>query len=323
MNINVLIPNIGRRGYLVNYLKEIKEFEGKVFVSDCDKTASGLYTENDGFFILPKPVDDEEKYINSLLELCINRNIKVIIPVIDPEIYILSKYKDIFQEKGIVALVSNREVLDICYNKVKMNEFLMKNGFEIPKTYCSIESFKDAYKNNIIEFPVIIKPIYGSGSVSTYIVDTMEKLLALYTKEMIIQEFIEGEEYGIDVFNDFEKRPIRCVIKQKLAMRSGETDKAKLVKSPVIQTTVLSLANKLGHIGNLDCDILKSQNKNYIIDLNPRFGGGYPATHEAGVNLLFLVLLLVVTETVVENFDDYEENIMVLKEVAIRKVKID
>ncbi len=323
MNINVLISNIGRRGYLVGYLRNINGFNGKIFVSDCDKTASGLYTENDGYYILPKPVDNEEIYIDSLMEVCLKENIKVVIPVIDPEIYILSKYKNVFQQKEIVVLVSERKVLDICYNKLRMNTFLLQNGFNVPKTFQNIETFEYAYKNKEIEFPVIIKPVYGSGSVSTYKVESMDKLLALFDEEMIIQEFIPGVEYGIDVFNNFDKIPIRCVVKQKLAMRSGETDKALIVKNKEIQKTVISLAKNLGHIGNLDCDILNYKNRNYVIDLNPRFGGGYPATYEAGVDLLHLVLLLVCEEYITEDFECYEENIMVVKEVAIRKVKID
>lgn len=322
LKVNILIPNIGRRGYLVKYIKEIEEFQGKVFVSDCDKTASGLYTDNDGFFVLSRPVDDEKKYVKELLKLCEKEHIGIIIPVIDPEIYILSKYKYMFEEKSILVMVSCEKVLEICYNKLQMNSFLKENGFAIPKTYSTIEEFENALHKQEIGFPVVIKPVYGSGSVSTYVVNNKEKLYALYEDGNIIQEFIEGEEFGIDVFNNLNKEPVRCVVKKKISMRSGETDKAKTVKDKNIQANVIKLANKLGHIGNLDCDILRKGNEYYFIDLNPRFGGGYPATHEVGVNLLKLVLNMYYEKNISVNFEDYQENILVMKEIAVRTTKL-
>lgn len=96
-------------------------------------TASGLYGNNDGRFILTKPVDNEEVYVSALLQICKEANIELIIPIIDPEIYILSKYVQIFQEEHICIAVSNRNVLNICYNKLEMNKFLKKEGFCFPK----------------------------------------------------------------------------------------------------------------------------------------------------------------------------------------------
>ncbi len=320
--MNILIPNIGRRGYLVKYIKEISDFKGKVYVSDCDVTASGLYGNNDGHFILSKPADDEEKYVSSLLDLCQAMEIKVIIPVIDPEIYILSKYIERFRKSGILLLVSSENVLDICYNKLHMNKFLEENGFPIPKTYDSLERFTDDYEIKNINFPVIIKPIYGSGSEATYVVKTLDEVKALFKNGMIIQEMLNGQEYGVDVFNNIDKIPIRCVLKKKVSMRSGETDKAISVKDKNIQETVIRLAKSLQHFGNLDCDLILKDGIVYIIDLNPRFGGGYPATHAAGVNLLKLVIDIAEGKETEQDFEHYRENILVMKEVAIVSTEV-
>lgn len=323
--MNVLIPNIGRRGYLVKYIKEIENFRGKVYVSDCDTTASGLYGNNDGYFILPKPVDNEKKYVDSLLNLCRKNDIGIIIPVIDPEIYILSKYVNLFKEEDILLMVSNEKVLDICYNKLHMNDFLKKNNFLVPKTYENINDFMVAKENYEIDFPVIIKPIYGSGSASTYIVNCIEKMKALFQNGMLIQELIDGQEYGIDVFNDMHNKPVRCVVKKKISMRSGETDKAISVKNKDIQNNAIRLAECLKHFGNLDCDMIMRDNNIYIIDLNPRFGGGYPATHATGTNLLKMTLDIAYGNEIAQQFDDYKESVLVMKEVSIvsREVSID
>lgn len=320
--LNVLITNVGRRGYLVEFFKDTLSPRGKVYASDCDITASGLYGNNDGYFILPRTTDDEEFYMVELLKCCIENEISVVIPLIDPEIYCLSAHREQFLSRGINVIVSERPVLEICYNKIAMNEFLNRNNFFHPSTFDSIQSFEDAYREGLIAFPVIIKPIYGSGSLDTYVVDSDQKLQALFRDGLIIQEFLTGEEYGVDVFNTFDKKPVRCVVKKKIAMRSGETDKAVTVKNELIQQTVIEIAKKLGHIGNLDCDLIIANEKIYIIDLNPRFGGGYIATHVAGVNLPELIIKMIEGEPVSEDFSGYKENLLVMKTIGAQVTSI-
>lgn len=321
--MNVLITNVGRRGYLVDYLRESKNFSGKIFVSDCDKTASGLYGNNDGYFILPKPVDDEKLYTRKLRELCLEQNVSMVIPVIDPEIYILSKCRETFLKDGINIIVSDRNVLDICYNKSLMNNFLGTNGFLIPKTYEDIQTFETNYSNKDVDFPVIIKPVYGSGSAETYKVEDLSKLKSLFHKGMMIQEFLQGEEFGVDVFNTFEKVPVRCVVKKKISMRSGETDKALSIKDKEIQDLMLKVATTLRHIGNLDSDIIKTPKGLYVIDMNPRFGGGYPATHATGTNLVGLLVDMEKGNNVEPDFDSYKKNLLVMKEIKVRVHELD
>lgn len=321
--MNVLITNVGRRGYLVDYLKESPSFNGKVYTSDCDETASGLYGNNDGHFILPKPVDDEQEYTHKLKKLCKQKDISIVIPVIDPEIFFLSKYRDEFLKEGINIIVSNHKVLDICYNKALMNDFLEENGFLVPYTYEKLEAFETDYKAGKTQFPVMLKPIYGSGSIETYKIENIESLKSLFHDGMMIQEFLAGDEYGVDVFNTFEFEPVRCVVKKKIAMRSGETDKALSVENKDIQKLILKLARVLGHIGNLDCDIIKTSRGLFVIDLNPRFGGGYPATHATGTNLISLLVDMVEGKKIEPDFDSYKKNLLVMKEIKIRVHKID
>lgn len=318
--MNIIVTNIGRRGYLVSFLKEINWFDGKVYVSDCDNTASGLYSENDGYFILPKPVENEKLYIECLIDLCVKEQIKLVIPVIDPEIYILSKYKNSLKENGIFVLVSNNNVLDICYNKLKMNDFLRKIGMNVIDTYENIKEFERAYMSKKVIFPVIVKPILGSGSINTYKVDKFDELKYFFKEGMIIQKYIEGIEYGADVFNDFKGNLLRTVIKKKIQMRSGETDKSITVTDDFILDNLMKVSDKLKHIGNIDCDIIKDAvtNEIYIIDLNPRFGGGYLATHLAGVNLLELTLRLCLNEDIKPEFNNYIVNRLVMKDVGFK-----
>ena len=320
--MNILISNIGRRGYLVDFLKADRCFDGKVFVSDCDETASGLYGAADQYFVLSRPVDNPEIYIDNLLSLCEKKRVDIVIPVIDPEIPILAKAKERFAEKGIMVLVSNQEVVEICNSKKMMNRFLIENGFELIQTYDTIESFEEARAKSKIDFPVFIKEDFGSASLGAGVVKSMEELRFRFNDGMIIQENVQGEEYGVDIFNDWQLKPVRIVIKKKPAMRSGETDKAITVYDDSILYLSIRLGKTLKHFGPLDCDILKKGEQMFIIDLNPRFGGGYPASHLAGANLLGLLSKLKLNQPIEIDYKAYRDGVLTMKDIGLKSVKV-
>ena len=111
-------------------------------------------------------------------------------------------------------------------------------------------------------------------------------------RAILIQEKIKGDEFGLDIFNDFEGENLSVTVKKKYAMRSGETDIAQVTENVELKAVGKKIAKSLSHIGNLDMDILLSDGKAYIIDMNARFGGGYPFTHNAGVNELESIIRL-------------------------------
>jgi len=151
----------------------------------------------------------------------------------------------------------------------------------------------------------MIKPRWGMGSLDIFEVKNVEELRVLYKKaksnledsylkfeakndfdkSIIVQEKLIGKEYGIDVINDLKGNYVRTVVREKIAMRSGETDIAKVIEHKEIEKLGEMISNKLKHIANLDIDIIESNNKYYVIDMNVRFGGGYPFSHSAGINL--------------------------------------
>ena len=194
-------------------------------------------------------------------------------------------------------------VIDICFDKYKTSEFLSKIGLKSPKTYISYEEAILALKSGDLNFPVIIKPRWGSGSIGIEIAYDFEDLEILYNylkkklsrsilakasiseESLLIQEYINGSEYGLDVMNDLHGKHCGVSIKKKLSMRAGETDKAITIKNDEIFSIGRTIGEKLKHIANLDCDILEKDGEFYVLELNPRFGGGYPFSHEAGVNM--------------------------------------
>ncbi len=298
--MNILFSCAGRRRYLLKYFKKELSQGDKIIATDMQSSAPAL-TEADIVEIVPAVY--AENYIDVLKEICIKHCIDAIISLNDLELPILANNKNKFEEIGTRVIVSSMDVIDICFDKYKTAEFISKIGLNSPKTFISYEEAIVALRNSDLKFPIIIKPRWGSGSIGIEIAYDFEDLEILYNylkkklsrsilakasiseESLLIQEYINGSEYGLDVMNDLHGKHCGVSIKKKLSMRAGETDKAVTVKNDTIFSIGRTIGKKLKHIANLDCDILEKDGEFYVLELNPRFGGGYPFSHEAGINM--------------------------------------
>lgn len=299
--MNILLTSVGRRTYLIEYFKEAMHGIGKVYASNSEYT----YTLSHADEYVITPIIYDEKYIDFLIQYCKDNNISAIISLFDIDLYVLSKNKIKFEENGIFVVVSDENAIEICNDKWKTYLFLKKNEIDCPKTYKSLQEVKVALDRKELDFPVIIKPRWGMGSIGIFIAED-ETELDLFTKKIrrqifnsylkyeskqnieeciLYQEKINGIEYGLDVFNDFSSNLVSVVAKQKVAMRAGETDVAKTVPIDKYKEIAKKISKGLSHIGDLDVDVfVTSDDKIMVLELNCRFGGQYPFSHLAGVN---------------------------------------
>ena len=200
--------------------------------------------------------------------------------------------------------MSDPEVIDIAFDKYKTAKWVESIELTAPKTYVQLDEAKKALASGDIVFPLFLKPRWGSGSIGLETVEDMEELDIVYEllfkkikktilatasigdEYILIQEKLMGKEFGLDVMNDLTGKNVGVSVKQKLAMRAGETDKAVTVDLPEVREMGRIIGDNLKHIGNLDVDIMQRANGDYcVLELNPRFGGGYPFSYEAGVNM--------------------------------------
>jgi len=137
---------------------------------------------------------------------------------------------------------------------------------------------------------------------------------------ILIQEKIPGIEYGMDVLNDFEGNYVGTFVRQKLQMRSGETDKAISVIDSRFDQIGKIIGENLHHIGNLDCDVFEHNGELYVLELNPRFGGGYPFSHEAGNNTAAIYIEWLKGNHNISEHSDYKEGVMFSKCDRLLKV---
>lgn len=299
--MNILFTCAGRRTYLLKYFKENMQEDDKVVAADMQLSAPALQVAD---VIKQVPAVYNPKYVDIMLDICREQDIDAIISLNDLELPILSENRERFKEIGVTVIVSAPNVIETCFDKYKTAQWIESVGLKAPKTYVTLASAKDALAKGIIEFPLFMKPRWGSGSIGLETIDDMEELDIYYhillkkikktilatastgDEYILIQEKLTGKEFGLDVMNDLNGNNIAISVKQKLAMRAGETDKALTVDLPEVREIGAVIGRNLKHIGNLDVDVMQRANGDYcVLEMNPRFGGGYPFSYEAGVNM--------------------------------------
>lgn len=319
--MNILILSVGTRNKIVQYFK--KEFKniGKIVATDCSQLAPALY-EADNYYITP--TIDKNNYIQTILQICKKDNIKGLLSLIDPELSLLAKHEAKFLQLGIVPMVSSYNVTELCLDKYNMYNLLINNGFNCAKSYINITDFKKDLYNHNISFPVFIKPIKGSASININKVFDLEELEILWAKHqgLMIQEFLDGQEYGADCYIDMiSGKMISIFLKQKIKMRAGETDKAVSIKNEQVFSLLLKLNEVIKFKGVIDVDLFEVNGKIYISEINPRFGGGYPHAYECGVNFPKMILNNLEKKINNPQIGDYDESIYMMKYNEIKLFK--
>ncbi len=310
--VNVLILSAGRRVELVNCFRNAARelnIEGNVLAVDCSRTAPALYFADRGI-MLPRIKSGD--YIEAIIDICNKENVGLIVPTIDTELLLLADERDrIESETSARLLVSDKEIIRICRNKIKTQEFLEKNGFLMPRLLSEDEISPE---NDGLSFPLFVKPIDGSSSIDAFKVNNKEELFT-YLKLIdnpIVQEYVAGEEYTVDAFLDFDSNLISVVPRVRIATRSGEISKGRIVKDREIIEDVTKLMKVLKPIGHITIQCKKTEKGVEYIEINPRFGGGAPMSIKAGADSCKNLYRLMQGEKLEYN-EDYKENVTFLR----------
>lgn len=298
--MNILFSCAGRRNYLLQYFKNALGGQGKIFATDLSPTAPAM-AEADQAFLVPRV--DAANYLDALKDICQKNKVGLLISLNDHELPILAGGKEEFLALGTTVVVSDLSVIELCFDKDRTEEFAKKIGLKTPLTFTSLDSALQALQEKKLNFPLFVKPRWGSGSAGIERVENMDELKLVWKLNniqlsrwglrlgdehqsgMLIQQALPGVEHGIDIVNDLQGNYRATFIKQKLGMRAGETDKAKTVDLPALEEAAKKISLALGHVGNLDCDFFVDGEDIYLLEMNPRFGGGYPFSAEAGADI--------------------------------------
>jgi len=332
--MNLLITSVGRRSYMVEYFKAVLGPQGKVHAANSEYT----YAMSRAHKSVITPAIYDQAYISFLINYCSVNSIKAVISLFDIDLPVLSYSKPLFAERGIQLLVSDYDITAICNDKWLSYQFFIEHGIKTPASFITLESCEAALQGNQIQYPLIVKPRWGMGSIGVLEAENDLELSVLYKKvqraieksylrfesqadpehSVIIQEKITGMEYGLDILNDLSGNFICAVPKVKLAMRAGETDVAETVADEELQTLGSKISASLKNIGNLDVDCFKGPSGIYVLEMNCRFGGQYPFSHLAGVNFPKVLIDLLVGSKIDENDLKFRPGVRGFKDLSVK-----
>ena len=317
--MNILILSAGTRNKVVQYFKEEVGADGKVVATDCSNLAPAVY-DADKFYLVPRIT--APGYLEHILEICKKEQIDGVFSLIDPELSMLAKEKEHFLEIGTVPIISPYDLVETCFDKYKMYQMLCTMQIPTGKCFVEKEAFYQAVEKGEISYPVFMKPVKGSASININKVSSKEEVELLFTlyDDLMIQEYMDGQEYGADVYIDMLSGKCTSIfVKKKVKMRAGETDKSVSFKDEKLFAMLRDFVERCGFRGMIDIDIFDIGGTYYISEVNPRFGGGYPHAYACGVNMPKQVLENLAGRENEVTIGNYMEYICMMKynEIAI------
>ena len=288
--MNLLILSSGTRNKIVQYFKKTLAGEGKVICTDMSELAPSIY-EADKYYIVPRMTDPG--YLEIILDICKKEKIDGVLSLIDPELSLLAENEDKFAAVGTKVIGSAYKLCEMSLDKYEMYNWLKGHGYKCAKSYMDKEEFFADVETGKAKYPVFVKPARGSASIAISKVHDKEtiELLFKHNEGLMIQEFLDGQEIGADVYIDMISGEIVSIFtKKKILMRAGETDKAVSFKDERLMEVLKKFVSEAGYRGQIDIDVFDVNGEYYIIEVNPRFGGGYPHAYESGANHMCLIV---------------------------------
>lgn len=309
---NILITSAGRRVSLVKaFQKEVKKLnvKAKVFCTDLEPNLSSACVVADDSFQVSRVTDDG--YLKELLDLCLVNQVKIVIPTIDTELKVLAENKLLFTENGITIIVSDIDFIKKCRDKRLIHSFFDSIGFERAKEF----------DKNQIKYPIFVKPSDGSRSVGTYLLNSKDDLtedIFNNSKNMFLEYLSPNKynEFTIDIYFNKKSEIISIIPRQRIFVRDGEVNKACTRKNDIIPFVKEKFKNVKGLCGCITLQVFKHKDKERIvgIEINPRFGGGYPLTYLAGGNFpQWIIQEYIQNKEINEYFEKWKDNMLMLR----------
>lgn len=288
--MNILILSAGTRNKIVQYFVKTLNGTGKVIATDMSNLAPAIY-EADKYYIVPKMTAPE--YLDVVLDICKKEEITGVLSLIDPELSLLAENREKFEAIGTTVIGSSYTLCEMSLDKFQMYSWLETHGYRCAKSYMDKEAFFADVDAGVITYPVFVKPARGSASTSISKVYDRETVELLFAHEdgLMVQEFLDGQEIGADVYIDMVSHEVVSIFtKKKLKMRVGETDKAVSFKDEKLFALIERFVKDAGYNGQIDIDIFDVNGEYYISEVNPRFGGGYPHAFESDADHMKLIV---------------------------------
>lgn len=279
--MKILFTSVGRRVELMQAFRKAAEelkVDLKIYGADITESAPALFFCDETRIVCKIK---EPEYIPQLLKICESEKIDCLIPTIDTDLLLLAENKMRFEEIGTKVLISAADKVKICRDKRYTADYFMSVGLKSPVPADRVENYTQGY-------PAFIKPKDGSSSIDAYKVNCEEdlKLYAQKIQDYIIQPFISGKEFTIDIFCDYEGNPVYITPRERMAVRAGEVLKTRICQDEQMIREMMMLVKDYKPCGQITVQLIRDEltGEDYYIEINPRFGGGAPLSMKAGAD---------------------------------------
>jgi carbamoyl-phosphate synthase large subunit len=300
--MNVLLTAVGRRSYLVDYFRHSVGRVGNVICANMYPDTPAMLS---GDISVVTPESWRDEYPQMIVDVCKEYDVGLLFSLHDLDTYILSKQIDNLLDIGVRAILPNSQWARIALDKVLTTDVLMSAGLNTPWTAENLNNAYIALNAGTICFPLMVKSRMGFGSAGVRVCNSIEELKVIYGLAktelekseitrffpdiegslVIIQEYLQGEEYCIDVVNDLDGKYACHFVSHIHAMRSGESDVATIEDPELVKDVAIRISKLSHHLGIWGIDCIRIGDLLYVIDVNPRFTGDYPFHQVAGADI--------------------------------------
>lgn len=311
MDKNILITSAGKRVSLVRIFQEALRklsLQAKVYTTDMKPEMAPAGFISDGCFKVPRVTDDN--YINRLIDICCTNNIGLIIPTIDTELALLAENKSLLREKGVEVIVSSTDFVCACRDKRKTSALFQQLDICIPE-------IRDKYHP---KFPLFAKPYDGSLSKDIYVIRNSEELTPeiMQHPKLIFMEYIDKtqyKEFTVDMYYGKDNKVKAIIPRERVEIRAGEINKGYTRKNYLVPFLKERMNYIPGVVGCICMQLFYNEmtHKVFGIEINPRFGGGYPLSYYAGANFAEYLLREYFLNESLSYTDGWKDNTLMLR----------
>jgi carbamoyl-phosphate synthase large subunit len=287
------------------------ELRGRITAVDATPYCAAGHSA-DAFYLVPRCNDPA--FLSEIQRICAREEIHLIVPTIDSELPVFAGAQDCFQKNGTRVAISSPETVAICQDKTLTHQWMVDHGIPVPRQVKPEIVLNDPAQWSL---PLIVKPIDGSASIGVRVIQSFDELAAvvLNSRNLIVQELVNGAEHTINVFMNSHGRCLCAVPHCRIETRSGEVSKGVTVKNRHLMDLGTAIAEMLpGAFGplNIQC-FLTPAGDIKLIETNARFGGGYPLAHRSGTAMTRWLLEYILGREPEERFDDWEDGLTMLR----------
>jgi carbamoyl-phosphate synthase large subunit len=253
--------------------------------ADIDPHAPGLFlVDAEHRLLLPR--GDDPSFTDVVLEICRERGVDVLVPTVDSELVPIAERRDEFATAGTSVLVAPARALQRCLDKWGLMQ-VVDGSVPIPRSAPLGEDFDPA----AFELPVLVKPRVGSGSRGVRRVDSWDALGAVRDRSLLVQEYLPGPEYSLDVLATAEGEVRAVVPRERLRVDSGIAITSRTVHDDELEAVGARAVEAAGLTGVANVQVMRdAAGTPRLIEINPRFPGTMPLTVASGVNMPRLAL---------------------------------